>query len=139
MELLHQETTKKIINAFYEVYNTLGHGFLEKVYENAMMYELELRGFKVEKQKPVNVHYKRKLVGEYFSDIIVNNKIILELKACEELNSDHECQLLNYLKATDIEVGMLFNFGKKPDFKRKIYTNDQKKEIKPINIIEVVI
>lgn len=126
MELLYKELTQKIINVFYEVYNTLGYGFLEKVYENAMLYELELRGLKTDKQIPINVNYKSKLVGEYFSDIIVENKVILELKACNKLDSEHENQLLNYLKASDIEVGLLLNFGKEPDFKRKIFTNDEK-------------
>ena len=126
MELLHSDLTENIINAFYEVYNTLGYGFLEKVYENALFYELELRGLKAEKQKPINVHYKKKSVGEYFCDIIVDNKVILELKACKKLDSEHVLQLMNYLKATDIEVGLLLNFGEEPEFKRRIYTNNEK-------------
>jgi GxxExxY protein len=124
--LLHKEITDKVIKAFYTVYNNLGYGFLEKVYENAMYCELEGYGLLVEQQKLINVFYKNKQVGEYYADLFVNNRIILELKACESLAQEHEFQLINYLKATDIEVGLLLNFGKKPEFRRKIFTNDEK-------------
>lgn len=123
IELLHKDITDKIIKAFYEVYNELGYGFLEKVYENALFIELTSLGLICEKQKKINVFYDNQLVGEYFADIIVNNAVIVELKAAETLCEEHEFQLLNYLKATDIEVGLLLNFGKKPQFKRKILTN----------------
>jgi len=125
MELLHKELTDKIINAFYNVYSELGFGFLEKVYENALLYELSLLGLNCTKQQAINVSYKRQLVGEYYADILVENKVILELKAiplCEE----HEFQLLNYLKATEIEVGFLLSFGKNPKFIRKIFQNINK-------------
>jgi len=125
--LLHKDITEEIINAYYFVYNELGFGFLEKVYENAMLIELKSRGFKVESQKIVKVHFKDSIVGEYFADIIVEDKIILELKSCEALVPEHEVQLFNYLKATNIEVGLLFNFGKRAAFKRKVFTNDNKK------------
>jgi GxxExxY protein len=121
--LLHKETTDKIISCFYKVYNTLGYGFLEKVYERAMVFELSKQGFDVTAQKPIEVFYENRKVGYYFADIIVNNEIILEIKAAEGLVEAHECQLINYLKATDIEVGLLLNFGKKPQFKRKVYSN----------------
>lgn len=120
---LHQELTSEIISAFYKVYNTLGFGFLEKVYENALKYELEKVKFKVDKQKPITVYYDNLTVGEYFADLIVEEKVIIELKAAEALIEEHELQLINYLKATDIEVGLLLNFGKKPEIRRKIFSN----------------
>ena len=126
-QLLHKDITEEIISAYYYVYNELGYGFLEKVYENAMLIELKNRGFKVESQKIIKVHFKDSIVGEYFADIIVEDKIILELKSCEALAPEHEVQLFNYLKATDIEVGLQFNFGKRAAFKRKVFTNDNKK------------
>lgn len=125
--LLHKDITEEIISAYYYVYNELGYGFLEKVYENAMLIELKSRGFKVESQKIIKVHFKDSIVGEYFADIIVDEKIILELKSCEALAPEHEVQLFNYLKATEIEVGLLFNFGKRAAFKRKVFTNNNKK------------
>ena len=112
-----------IIKAFYNVYNKLGYGFLEKVYERAMLIELRNFGLKCEAQVPIKVFYNNYQVGDYYADIIVNNKIILELKASESLCKEHGIQLLNYLKATNIEIGLLFNFGKIPEFKRKIFEN----------------
>lgn len=126
MAYLHQEITDKVIKAFYQVYNTLGYGFLEKVYQNALLIELAKLGFELKSQYPIKVYYEGKLVGDYFADIIVNNCVILELKAHESLCDEHEFQLINYLKATKIEIGLLLNFGKKPEFKRKIFTNDRK-------------
>jgi len=123
----HQELTKSIIGLYYDVYNELGYGFMEKVYHNAMLIELKKRGFEIDNQKKLNVLYKNEIVGEYIPDIIVNNKVILELKTVEYLLDIHENQLLNYLKATDCEVGILLNFGKDPQFIRKIFTNDLKK------------
>lgn len=122
-ELLHKDITDRIIKAFYEVYNELGYGFLEKVYENALFLELSTLGLICEKQKKINVFYDNQLVGEYYADLIVNDTVIVELKAAETLCEEHEFQLINYLKATEIEVGLLLNFGKKPQFKRKIFTN----------------
>ena len=122
-EYLHQDLTSKIISCFYKVYNTLGFGFLEKVYENAMLIELKSNGLFTERQKPISVFYNEQLVGEYFADLIIENKVIIELKAAEALIEEHELQLINYLKATDIEVGLLLNFGKKPEVRRKIFTN----------------
>jgi len=126
MKLLHEELTDKIIKAFYSVYSELGYGFLEKVYENALCYELSLLGLSYHKQKPIKVSYKEKIVGEYFADILVEDTVILELKATP-LCEDHEFQLLNYLKATDVEVGLLLSFGKNPKFIRKVFENKNKK------------
>jgi GxxExxY protein len=126
--MLHQDITEQIIKGFYKVYNDLGFGFLEKVYENALIIELRSYGLTAEKQIPIEVFYKGHTVGNYFADIIVDNKVIIELKAGEgNLIEAHEFQLLNYLKATNIEVGLLLCFGKNPEFKRKIFTNDYKR------------
>jgi GxxExxY protein len=125
--ILHEELTEEILGAFFEVYNELGYGFLEKVYQNSLFLELKSRGFDVVPQKRCAVYYKGKEVGEYYSDIIVNDLIILELKAKEKIIEEHEIQLLNYLKASSIEIGFVLNFGKKPEFSRKIYSNHKKK------------
>jgi GxxExxY protein len=122
----HSEITKLIIKAFYIVYNNLGYSFLEKVYENAIMIELKKLGLNTRKQQPISVHYNNSIIGEYFADIIVNNDVIIELKAAENLCYEHESQLVNYLKASDIEVGLLLNFGKNPQFKRKVLTSEYK-------------
>ncbi len=124
--ILHQELTKSIIKIFYDVYNELGYGFLERVYQNALYYELKENGFKVEAQKKIKVYYKEIEVGDYIADIIVNDLVILELKAQEYLVEAYEFQLINYLKSTDCEVGLLLNFGKKPEFIRKVYQNYKK-------------
>jgi len=125
--MLHQEITSEIIASFYAVYNNLGYGFLEKVYENALVFELEKRGLKVQQQLPIKVHYEGKVVGEYFADLVVNEKVIVELKVAEEIGKAHEAQLVNYLKVTNIEVGLLLNFGKEAEFKRKIFTRRGKR------------
>lgn len=129
MKYLHQDVTEKIIKAYYNDYNELGYGFLEKVYQNSMMIELKSLGLNCEKQRPISVSFKGFNVGEYFADIIVENKVIIELKAAEGLVEEHEAQLLNYLKATELEVGLLLNFGKKPQFKREIFENIYKKSV----------
>ena len=126
----HQDKTKRIIQAFYKVYNTLGFGFLERVYQNSLYLELQDAGFQCQAQQPIKVYYNDHQVGDYYADIIVDNSIILELKAMEAICEEHEFQLINYLKATEIEIGLLLNFGKKPEFKRKIFTNDRK-ELNP--------
>ena len=124
----HQELTKSIIGIYYNVYNELGFGFLEKVYHKALLIELKNNGYKIDSEKKVNVYYKNKIVGEYIPDIIINDSVIVELKCVEYLTDIHENQLLNYLKATDCEVGLILNFGKDPQFIRKIFTNDLKKK-----------
>jgi GxxExxY protein len=120
--MLHEEITSDIINAFYHVYNTLGYGFLVKVYENALAKELAKRGHAIKQQVPIQVLYEGETVGEYFADILVDDKVILELKVAEEIAEAHEAQLINYLKATNTQVGLLLNFGPKAEFKRKIFT-----------------
>ncbi|MFM2367779.1 MAG: hypothetical protein RL619_75 [Bacteroidota bacterium] len=124
---LHKSLSDSILKVYYEVYNELGYGFLEKVYQNAMYFELKSQGYKVEAQKQIKVYYKSQIVGEYYADLIIDDLITLELKACECLMDEHQAQLLNYLKATKVEIGMLLNFGTTPEFKRLIYTNDRKK------------
>ncbi|QYJ67717.1 GxxExxY protein [Flavobacterium litorale] len=125
--MLHKRLTGEILKVFYDVYNELGYGFLERVYQNTLFIELKQRGFDVAAQKKISVYYKEHLVGDYFADIIVNNKIILELKAAKCIVEEFEYQLINYLKSTDCEVGLLLNFGKEPEFARKIFSNAKKK------------
>ena len=126
MHLLHQDLTSLIIKTFYEVYNELGYGFLEKVYQNALLIELKNMGLQVSSNEKIKVYYKGENVGDYYADIIVNNTIIVELKAAEYIFEAFENQLLNYLRGTDCEVGLLLNFGKKPEFKRRVFENKRK-------------
>lgn len=114
-----EEITDKVIKIFYEVYNKLGYGFLEKVYENAMMIEFDKKGINYCNQFPIKVYYDNFVVGDYVADFIVENKIIVELKSIWELSSNDERQLLNYLKSTDKKVGLLLNYGDKPRVRRK--------------------
>jgi GxxExxY protein len=119
--LKHHHLTDQIINAFCKVYNTLGFGFLEKVYENALALELRKRGLDVVSQVPVQVYYEGQPVGNYFADLLVQSLIILELKAASSIASEHGMQLVNYLKASRLEVGLVLNFGMKPEFQRRIF------------------
>jgi GxxExxY protein len=123
----HSELTSKIIQSYYKVFNTLGFGFLEKVYERALAIELRNQGMIVRCQAPIKVNYEGLEVGQYYADILINNAVIVEIKAGESLCEEHEAQLVNYLKAIDVEVGMLLNFGKKPEFKRKVFSQEYKK------------
>lgn len=129
-ELLHKKNTEDIIKIYFDIYNQLGYGFLEKIYQNAMFFELKNKGYNVKAQSPIKVYLKGQLLAEYYSDLLVEDKVIVELKACEVLKSAHVAQLMNYLKATKIEVGLLLNFGEEAEFKRIIYTNDRKKNLK---------
>jgi GxxExxY protein len=124
--LIHSEITERIIAAYYHVYNTLGYGFLEKVYQNAMAIELRKRGLNVQPQAKIKVHYDGQEVGEYFADLLVEECVIVELKAAEGLAEEHHAQLINYLKATGIEVGLLLHFGPKPEGKRKLFETARK-------------
>ncbi|MDD2272277.1 MAG: GxxExxY protein [Desulfuromonadaceae bacterium] len=120
-ELLYKDTSFQIIAAVYEVHNVLGYGFLEAVYQKALEKELRLRDLKAEVQKEITVTYKNEDIGSYYADIIVNDEIILELKAVENLTKAHESQLLNYLKGTGLKLGFLINFGKeKAIYKRMV-------------------
>jgi GxxExxY protein len=125
----YNDLTEKIIKTFYRVYNRLGYGFLEKVYENVLMIELRKDGIRAIAQAPIRVVYEDELIGEYYADILVDNKVIVEIKAGKCLAKEHEAQLLNYLKATDIEVGLLVNFGVKPEIRRKAFTNSRKSSL----------
>ena len=127
MEILHKELTDEIIDAFFEVYDVQGYGYLERVYQNSLYLELIDRGYKVEAQKEIKIYYKSREVGVYFADLVINDLVILELKAAETLTDIHEAQLVNYLRGTVYEVGYVLNFGPKPEFSRKIFTNDRKK------------
>lgn len=132
-KLQHGDVTEAIIHAYYHVYNTLGFGFLEKVYENSLKRSLERSGFSVGQQVPVDVYFEGEQVGLYYADLIVNGVVIVEIKAAESLCSAHEAQLLNYLKATNIEVGLLLNFGEQAEFKRKAFSNERKPQLKTMD------
>lgn len=123
---VHSEITSLIIKAYYNVYNKLGYGFLEKVYENAMLIELRKLGLFCKSQVQIKVFYDEEEVGFYIADILVNDFVIIEVKAAECLCEEHEAQLINYLKATNIEVGLLLNFGKEAELKRKVFSSEYK-------------
>jgi GxxExxY protein len=120
--MLHADLTERIIKAFYKVYNVLGYGFLEKVYENALLHELRKDGLSVLQQESIKVFYDSCLVGDYYADLLVNGLVIVELKAAESLRQEHIAQLTNYCKATGIEVGLLLNFGNSPEVKRILFS-----------------
>ncbi|RKY58859.1 MAG: GxxExxY protein [Candidatus Neomarinimicrobiota bacterium] len=125
-DYIHKELTEKIIKGFYEVYNDLGFGFLESVYEKSLSLVLNEYGLDVKSQYPIIVNFRTKIVGEFRADLVVEDKIIVELKAVKTLLPEHEAQLLNYLKATRYEVGLLLNFGNRPQIKRLIFDNKRK-------------
>lgn len=124
--LIPQELIDIILTQFYRIYNDLGYGFLERVYQNALYFALVDAGLKCEAEKPIKIYHDGRIVGDYRADLLVEDSVILELKACEELNPAHEAQLINYLKSTKIEVGYLLNYGKKAKFSRKVYSNNRK-------------
>lgn len=125
--LIHEQITEKIIGVFFDVYNELGYGFLESVYEQAMMIALEAAGLKVQQQVAVPVWFRSRQIADFRCDLLVETKVLLELKAARNIEKSHEAQLLNYLKATDIEIGLLLNFGEKPQFRRLLFDNPRKK------------
>jgi GxxExxY protein len=132
----HSEVTDKILAAFYTVYNALGYGFLEKVYENALAIEIASAGLSIIQQQPIIVEYKGQIIGEYCADLIVESRVLVEIKTAKAIAEGHEAQLLNYLKATPYEVGLLLNFGPKPEIKRRAFDNSRKEgylknQIKP--------
>jgi GxxExxY protein len=120
--LLHGELTDRVLRAFFDVYTQLGHGFLESVYEAALTIALNESGLKAERQVPISVRFRGRCIGEYRADLVVEDLLILEIKAQAALSPINEAQLLNYLKATGMQVGLLLNFGPKPQFKRRIFT-----------------
>ena len=126
-KLLHAELTQEIIGAYYRVYNTLGYGFVEKVYHHAMIIELLSRGLSLKSEQPITVYYQQIPIGTYYADLVVENKIILELKAAQYVSDAHLAQLTNYLSATDMELGLLLNFGKQAKFVRRVLLNSRKK------------
>ena len=125
--LLHGDITEEVIGVFFHVYNALGYGFPEKVYHRAMLISLRKDGWNVESEKKISVFFEGENVGDYYADIIVEGKVILELKSIDSILNQNEIQLMNYLRSTEMEVGLLFNFGKSAQFKRKYFTNDKKK------------
>jgi GxxExxY protein len=124
--LLHRDLTKRIVGAFYDVYNELGYGFLESVYEGSMEIALRHAGLVVQRQVPVMVKFRGEQAGVFKADMLVEGKVLVELKAAKALEPAHEAQTLNYLKATEIEVALLFNFGPRPEFKRLVFDNERK-------------
>lgn len=119
--MLHRKLTGRIIKAFYEVYNELGTEFLESIYENAFYLVLGENGMTVEKQMPITVYFRDKIVGNYKADLLVEQKVLIELKAIRTILPEHKAQIINYLKATKVDIGLLMNFGNKPEFKRFIF------------------
>lgn len=126
-KLKHSDLTEKIIGTFYEVYNELGHGFIESVYENSLAIALRENGFEVLQQIAIPVWFRGNQVGDFDADLLVERSVLLELKAVRAIDPAHYAQLLNYLKATEIEVGLLLNFGPKPEFKRMAFSNERKR------------
>ncbi len=129
--MIDEELTGRIINAFYKVYNTLGHGFIESVYHNAMIVEIVRNSLSVEVKKPIEVYYGANVIGKFEADLVVEKRVIVELKAKDKLHPAHEAQLTNYLRATDVEIGLLLNFGKCAEVKRKLFENKYKRHVGP--------
>jgi len=126
LDLLQADLTEKIIGVFFDVYNELGHGFLESVYERALGIALAAAGIAVQHQVPISVWFLGQNVGDFKADMLAEKKVLLELKAARSIDLVHEKQLLNYLRATDVEVGLLLNFGLKPEFRRLVFENKRK-------------
>lgn len=129
----HQEITDKILKGFYKVYNALGYGFQEKVYANALAIELRKMGLTAIREEPIDVYYEDEVVGDFSADILVENLVIIETKAKREIIADYEAQLLNYLKSTIYEVGLLLNFGPEPQVRRKVFSNSRKGSLSWLN------
>lgn len=134
--LKYGELTEKVIAVFYEVYNELGHGFLESVYHRSFEYALSERGLHVRRKIKIPVWFRGQNVGDFEADVLVEKKVLLELKAVRALDAAHEAQLLNYLRATSVEVGMLFNFGLRPQFKRFGFDNSRKRPRKDSGLLD---
>lgn len=125
--LKHADLTEKIIGIFYDVYNELGHGFLECVYEESLVIALQEAGLSCNRQIALPVGFRGHKVGEFRADLLVKDSVLLELKSARSLEPAHEAQLLHYLKSTEVEVGMLLNFGVRPQFRRLLFDNERKK------------
>jgi len=125
--LKHQELTSQIIRVFFEVYNELGSGFLESVYVQALDVALTEAGLSTQREVPLSVTFRGRIVGRFKGDLVVEKRVLVEAKACHSLHATHEAQLLNYLRATVIEVGLVLNFGSRPQFKRLLFDNTLKK------------
>jgi GxxExxY protein len=127
-KLLHSDLTEKILGVYYDVYNEVGHGFLESVYANCMYLALTAVGVSVRREVPVPVYFHGQDVGQFKADLVVNGCVLIELKAVQNLDRSHEAQVMNYLRATELEVGLLLNFsGSKPQFRRIVFDNSNKK------------
>ena len=125
--LKHADLTEKVIGIFYDVYNELGYGFLESIYECSLAIALQEAGLKVDRQVPIPVWFRGQKVGEFRGDMLIEDSVLLELKSARMLEPAHEAQLLHYLKSTEIEVGLLLNFGQRPQFRRLLFDNARKK------------
>jgi GxxExxY protein len=125
LALVHGELTREIIGAFYDVYNELGYGFVESVYQRALPLALIARGIRRERELPLTVRFRGAVVGDYRADLVVEGRVIVESKVAEKILPVHEMQLLNYLRATQITVGLVLNFGPRPTFRRLLLTAPQ--------------
>jgi GxxExxY protein len=125
-DLIHAATTGPLLDAFFQVYRELGYGFLERVYANALAIAARALGLEIRQQVPIRVHYNGILIGEYVADLVANGLVLVELKAAKALADEHQAQLLNYLRATPYEVGLLLNFGPKAQYKRMVFQNSRK-------------
>ena len=124
--MLHADLTERIIGVFYDVYNELGHGFLESVCQTAMVMALRQSGLSVEQSVHYEVWFRGVAIGTFVADIVVNGQVIIEVKSGSALHPWHEAQLLNYLRVSSLEVGLLMNFGPKPEYRRRVFSNDRK-------------
>ena len=126
MPILHEKITEKIVGVFYDVYNELGYGFLESVCQTAMVMALRQAGLSVEQNVPFQVWFRGESIGSFVADMIVDGEVLVEIKSTSSLHQWNEAQILNYLRVSSIEVGLLMNFGPKPEYRRRIFTNDRK-------------
>jgi GxxExxY protein len=124
--LLHEKLTEQIIGEFYQIAAELGHGFLESTYEAAMTIALRGLGLRVERQVPITVYFRGQVIGRYKADMLVESAVIVELQAGQGIDAAHEAQIINHLKATELEVGLVMNFGPRPTFKRRVFANERK-------------
>jgi GxxExxY protein len=125
--LLHAEITQRVLVTFFEVYNELGAGFLESVYRSALAQALAETRMGVDREVPIDVFFRHAVIGRFFADLVVENRVVVEVKAVRRLAPEHQTQLLHYLRGTAIEVGLLLNFGPRPQFKRLVYSNARKR------------